>query len=148
MVILYARVYPVASVISHSFLPYGLQLVRLLCPWESPGKSTRVGCHALLQEIFPAQGSSLHLLLCQVDSLPTEPPGKPLILHSRVFFVFFFSFVNIFLGYPIFCNPNDLFAKKTLENTNDSTNLMTYHIPGPYNYKYKNKSGSTESLPA
>ena len=64
------------------------------------------------------------------------------------FLFFFFSFVNIFLGYPIFCNPNDLFAKKTLENTNDSTNLMTYHIPGPYNYKYKNKSGSTESLPA
>ena len=29
---------------------------RLLCPWESPGKNTGVGCHALLQGIFPTQG--------------------------------------------------------------------------------------------
>ena len=29
---------------------------RLLCPWDSPGKNTRVGCHALLQGIFPTQG--------------------------------------------------------------------------------------------
>ena len=26
---------------------------RLLCPWNSPGKNTGVGCHALLQGIFP-----------------------------------------------------------------------------------------------
>ena len=25
---------------------------RLLCPWDSPGKNTAVGCHALLQGIF------------------------------------------------------------------------------------------------
>ena len=25
---------------------------RLICPWDSPGKNTGVGCHALLQEIF------------------------------------------------------------------------------------------------
>ena len=29
---------------------------------DSLGKSTRVGCHALLQGIFPTQGSNLHLL--------------------------------------------------------------------------------------
>ena len=29
-----------------------------LCPWNSPGKSTRVGCHALLQGIFLTQGSN------------------------------------------------------------------------------------------
>ena len=28
-------------------------IARLLCPWDSPGKNTGVGCHALLQEIFP-----------------------------------------------------------------------------------------------
>ena len=27
-------------------------LARLLCPWDSPGKNTGVGCHALLQEIL------------------------------------------------------------------------------------------------
>ena len=38
---------------------------RLLCPWDSPGKNTAVGCYALLQGIFPTQGSNsrfLHLL--------------------------------------------------------------------------------------
>ena len=32
------------------------------CPGDSLGKNTRVGCHALLQEIFPTQGSNPHLL--------------------------------------------------------------------------------------
>ena len=30
---------------------------QLLCLWDSPGKNTGVGCHALLQGIFPAQVS-------------------------------------------------------------------------------------------
>ena len=28
---------------------HGLQPARLLCPWDSPGKNTGVGCHFLLQ---------------------------------------------------------------------------------------------------
>ena len=32
---------------SDSLWPRGLQPARLLCPWDSPGKSTGVGCHAL-----------------------------------------------------------------------------------------------------
>ena len=36
---------------------------RLLCPWDSPGKTTEVGSHALLQGIFLTQGSN-HGLLC------------------------------------------------------------------------------------
>ena len=35
--------------------------------WDFPGKSTGVGCHFLLQGIFPAQ---------EADALPSEPPGK------------------------------------------------------------------------
>ena len=31
----------------------------------SPGKNTGVGCHALLQRIFPTQGSSRGLLHCR-----------------------------------------------------------------------------------
>ena len=38
-----------ASVVSDSLRPYGLQPARLLCPWDSPGKNTGVGCHFLLQ---------------------------------------------------------------------------------------------------
>ena len=47
---------------------------------DFPGKNTGVGCHALLQGIFPTQGSNLSLfclLHWQVDSLPLAPPGKP-----------------------------------------------------------------------
>ena len=44
------------SVVSDSYWPHGLQPTRLLCPWDFPGKSTRVGCHRLLRrknEILP-----------------------------------------------------------------------------------------------
>ena len=34
----------------------------LLCPGDSPGKNTEVGCHALLHGIFPTQGLNPSLL--------------------------------------------------------------------------------------
>ena len=50
------------SVASDSLRPHGLQPAKLFSPWESPGKNTGVGCHFLLQGIFPTQGSCLYLL--------------------------------------------------------------------------------------
>ena len=50
------------SVMSDSLLPCGLQPTRLLRPWDSPGKNSRVCCHFLLQRIFPTQGWNPHLL--------------------------------------------------------------------------------------
>ena len=44
---------------------------------DSPGKNTGVGCHALLQGIFPTQGLNLHLLHWHVDSLPLSHQGNP-----------------------------------------------------------------------
>ena len=38
---------------------------RLLCPWDSPGKNTRVGCPSLIQEILQTQGSNPGLLHCK-----------------------------------------------------------------------------------
>ena len=38
---------------------------RLLCPWNSPGKNTRVGSQSLLQGIFPTQGLNAGLLHCR-----------------------------------------------------------------------------------
>ena len=46
----------VTSVVSDSLQSCGLWLTRLLCLWDSPGKNTGVGCHALLQGIFLGQG--------------------------------------------------------------------------------------------
>ena len=39
----------VASVVSDSVQPHGLQPTRFLRPWDSPGKNTGVGCHFLFQ---------------------------------------------------------------------------------------------------
>ena len=33
-----------------------LAQTRLLCPWDTPGMNTEVGCHALLRGIFPTHG--------------------------------------------------------------------------------------------
>ena len=41
------------------------QKTRLLCPWDFPGKSTVVGCHFLLQEMFPTQGLNPGLPHCR-----------------------------------------------------------------------------------
>ena len=68
------------SVVSNSLQPHGLQPTRLLCPWDSPGKNTGVGCYALLQEIFSTLGSNprlLCLLHWHTGSLPLVTPGKP-----------------------------------------------------------------------
>ena len=57
-----------------------LSIGRLFCPWDSPGKNNRVGCHALLQEIFRTQISSpqlLYLLYWQAGSSPLALLGKP-----------------------------------------------------------------------
>ena len=42
-----------------------LTVTRLLCPWDFPGKSTGVGCHFLLQSIFPTQGLNPGLPHCR-----------------------------------------------------------------------------------
>ena len=38
------RACQVASVVSNSLRPHGLEPTRLLCPWDSAGKNTAVGC--------------------------------------------------------------------------------------------------------
>ena len=60
------------------------QPTRLLCPWDSPGKNTGVGCHFLLQGIVPTQGSNPGLPHCRTlkgetvpDSLPATPKSPP-----------------------------------------------------------------------
>ena len=45
----YAAAAVVTSVVSKSVRPHRWQPTRLLCPWDSLGKNTEVGCHFLLQ---------------------------------------------------------------------------------------------------
>ena len=58
----------------------GVQLARLLCAWDSPGKNSGVGFHSLPEGIFLTQGSNLRLsclLHWQADSLPLSHRGSP-----------------------------------------------------------------------
>ena len=68
--------------------PHGLQPARLLCPWNSTGKIPGVGCHFLLQGIFPTQGSCIAR-----QSLPPEPPGNPIAAAAKL--------------HPTLCDPMD-----------------------------------------
>ena len=74
---------------------------RLLCLWDSLGKKTRVGCHDLLQEIFPTQGWNPHLL-CLLPwpavSLPLVLPGKPK-LYSMFSLVYFIHSIKVYGHY-------------------------------------------------
>ena len=38
--------------------PMDCKPTRFLCPWDSPGQNTGVGCHSLPQRIFRTQGSN------------------------------------------------------------------------------------------
>ena len=65
------------SVMYNSLRPHGLQLTRLLHPWDFPGKKTRVSCHFLLQGIFLTQGSNSGLLHCRQTLLSLSDQGIP-----------------------------------------------------------------------
>ena len=68
------------SVMCSALRPRRLWPSSLLCPWNFPGKNTGQGCHFLLQNIFPTQGSNLcllYLLNWQADSLPLHHLGFP-----------------------------------------------------------------------
>ena len=50
--------------LEYSVRPHRRPPTRLLCLWDSPGKNTGVGCHALLEGIFLTQGLNPCLLHC------------------------------------------------------------------------------------
>ena len=88
------------SVTSDSLWPLWTVARQAFCPWDSPSKNTGVGCHALLQGIFPTQGSNLNLLSpalaggffttessvrpqrCLRDHIPTNTANEWLVLRS------------------------------------------------------------------
>ena len=67
----------VASVVSDSVRPHGLQPTRLLRPWDSPGKNTGVGCHFLLQCMkVESESEVTQLCLTLSDPMDCSPPGS------------------------------------------------------------------------
>ena len=89
------------SVVSDSLWPCGLSPARLLCPWNSPGKKTRVGSHC--QGIFPTQGQNLGLLHCRQILCRLSHRGAiiqrrrsmtTLVSHVCLWFTWFTTFKN------------------------------------------------------
>ena len=52
-----------------------------LCPWNSPGKNTGVGCHSLLQGMFPTQELNLGLPRRRQILYHLRHQGSPNILQ-------------------------------------------------------------------
>ena len=72
---------------SDSLWAHGLQPASLLCSWNSPGKNPRIGCHALLQGIFPTQGSNTGLPHCrQIFFYWLSHQESPLISYSFIWY--------------------------------------------------------------
>ena len=67
--------------LSHARLfatPWIIACTKLLCPWDFQGKSTGVGCHFLLQGIFPTQGSNPGLWHCGQTLYHLSHQGSPI----------------------------------------------------------------------
>ena len=95
------------SVVSYSLWPCGLQPTRLSCPRDSPGKKTGVGCHFLLQGIFPTQWSNPGLPHYSQTLYPLSYQGcqsssKTSLIYVTVFFISsisFWFFLTISISY-------------------------------------------------
>ena len=62
--------------------------IRLLCPWDFPGKNTGVGCRFLLHGTSMTQGSKPCLLHWWADSLPLSHRESPCwLLEGRYIFL-------------------------------------------------------------
>ena len=71
---------------SDSVRPHRRQPTRLLCPWDSPGKNTGVGCHFLLPCVkVKSQSEVAQLCLTLCNPINCSPPGSSVhgILQAR-----------------------------------------------------------------
>ena len=83
-------------VLSDSLRPHRRKPTRLLCPWDSPGKNTGVGCHSLLQRICLTQGLNLGLPRCRQTLYHLSHQGSPSdsLIHSSLHLLFFWIEFN------------------------------------------------------
>ena len=108
--------------------PHGLsQPARLLCPWNSPGKNTGVGCHLLLQGIFPTQVSYIAGGVFTTWITRDSPFTFTSLNHSKTFILSFTCSWGLdclmvsFLAKPLNC------IRCLLKNSID-------HLKPPQNY--------------
>ena len=66
-------------------IPWTVVCTKLLRPWDFPGNSTGVGCHFLLQGIFPTQGSNPGLPHCRQTLYHLSHQASLIILLCLIF---------------------------------------------------------------
>ena len=67
------------SVVSDSFRPHGLQPSRLLCPWGFSRQEYWSGVPLPSSGDLPKPGIEPRSPALLADSLPSKPPGKPVL---------------------------------------------------------------------
>ena len=72
------------SVVSNSLHSRGLQPARILCPWDSVGKNSGMGCHSLFQGIFLIQRWILGLLHGRQILYHLSHQGEYILIKERV----------------------------------------------------------------
>ena len=65
-------------VVSESLQPHGLKPARVLCPWKFSRQEYWSGWPCLSPGDLPIPGIEPRSPTLQTDSLPSEPPGKPI----------------------------------------------------------------------
>ena len=84
--------------------PHGLwPLPRLLCPWDSPGKNSGVGCHFLLQGIFQPRNQT-HIP-CMGRQIPYHWVTWGTLLSYYTYFIFHWCWLGQCLTH-IRCSQN------------------------------------------
>ena len=102
--------------------PHRQQPTRLLCPWDSPGKNTGVGCHFLLQCLKAKRESEVaQLCLTLSDPMDCSLPGSSIhgIFQARVLEWGAIAFCSLSLWISIYLHSS-LYTtiKKFLSNIN------------------------------
>ena len=105
---------------SNSVRPHRRQPTRILCPWDSPGKNTGVGCHFLLQ-CMKVKSESEVIQLCPTlsDPMDCSLPGSSVheIFQARVleWGAIAFSIISL-----------NLYLKKKQNKTMNCTRLQSW----------------------
>ena len=136
---------------AHSVRPRRWQPTRLLCPWDSPGKNTRVGCHFPLQ-CMKVKSESEGTQSCPTlsDPMDCSLPGSSIhgIFQARVLewvaIAFSVSFSRALKGLDDF-HPNLEGSSASLaQSTNSNGNLTQKHLT--HTHKEINLTKSVDSL--
>ena len=90
---------------SNSLLLSGLLPARHLCSWNFQGKNTGVGCHFLLQGIFPTQESNRGLPHCRQMLYHLSHQGTIKSKKKICLKISNHQFSSGFQSCPTFCDP-------------------------------------------